>query len=152
MKVLFVLFIVVPIVEMFVLIKVGSLIGALPTVALVLLTAVVGVALIRAQGFSTLRRAQVRMAHGEVPAQEMIDGLCLAVGGVMLLTPGFVTDTFGFLLLVPGVRKWMLQGLIARATIIGAAPGRSHTAGASPSDQGPQTLEGEYQREDPRDR
>ena len=105
MRILLVIFFTVPLVEMYVLIKVGEQIGALPTVGLVVLTAVIGVALLRQQGLSTLTRGVSRLQRGEMPAREMLEGLLLAVGGALLLTPGFVTDALGFLLLIPWSRQ-----------------------------------------------
>lgn len=137
------LFIVIPLIEMVVLIEVGGVIGAIPTVALVCLTALIGVSLIRAQGLSALRRAQWRTNHGELPAQEMMDGLCLAVAGAMLLTPGFVTDTFGFLLLVPSLRRHLFQKL-ASNVIVGGSVGDPQS---SRRESRHRTLEGEYWRD-----
>ena len=104
MPVFFFLFIVMPIAELAVLIQVGSVIGVLNTVGLVFLTAVIGAWLLRQQGLATLLRANERLNSGELPAKEVAEGLILAVGGAMLLTPGFITDTFGFLCLLPGSR------------------------------------------------
>src|SRR5690606_19661020 len=101
---LFLLFVLTPIVEMWVLIKVGGVIGALPTIGLVLLTAVIGLALLRMQGFATLLRARQKMEEGQLPAKELVEGIFLAVGGALLLTPGFVTDALGFACLLPGTR------------------------------------------------
>ncbi len=109
---LLIIFIVLPILEMWVLISVGSKIGALPTIGLVLLTAIIGLGLLRQQGFTTLMRARQRMDAGEVPAQEMAEGLCLAVGGALLLTPGFITDTIGFFCLIPGLRRKLVKGVL----------------------------------------
>lgn len=101
MRYLLLLFIVMPVVEMWLLITVGRQIGALPTIGLVLLTAVVGVALLRAQGFATLFRARQKMDLGELPAMEMAEAIVLAVCGALLLTPGFATDVLGFAGLIP---------------------------------------------------
>jgi UPF0716 protein FxsA len=100
-------FIVVPIAEIAVLIRVGGLIGTWETVALVILTAVIGTALFRAQGTRVLLRAQDVMAQGGFPAKELFDGVCILAAGVLLLTPGFITDTLGLALLVPGLRVWI---------------------------------------------
>lgn len=108
------LFIVIPIAEMWLLIEVGGEIGALNTIGLVFLTAIIGFALLRQQGVSTLARAQQRMAQGEMPAKEMAEGICLAVGGALLLTPGFITDAFGFVCLLPGLRHIFIGGLLRR--------------------------------------
>ena len=108
---------IVPVIEMVVLIEVGSAIGSLPTIALVFLTAVLGVALLRQQGAATLLRAMRRMDHGALPAQEMLEGVVLAVGGALLLTPGFVTDAFGFACLFPPTRRFFLERLLARVQL-----------------------------------
>jgi UPF0716 protein FxsA len=114
MRFLFALFIAVPIVEMVVLIQVGQQIGALWTIALVLLTAFIGINLLRHQGLATLSRASWRIQAGQIPAQEMLEGILLAVGGALLLTPGFVTDSIGFLLLVPFSRQFFASRLMGR--------------------------------------
>ena len=101
---LLVLFLVVPLAEIYVLIEVGSQVGAIATVALVVLTAVVGAALMRAQGLATLLRARDAMAKGEVPALELLEGAFILIAGALLLTPGFITDAAGFACLVPSVR------------------------------------------------
>ena len=102
-------FIVLPILEMYVLIKVGGNLGALNTVLLVLLTALIGVALLRVQGFRTLINARNKLGMAQLPAEEMITGIFLAIGGALLLTPGFITDIFGFLCLVPLTRRILLK-------------------------------------------
>lgn len=150
MRVLFVLFIIVPLLEMLLLIKVGGIVGAFPTIALVCLTAFIGVGLIRAQGFLTMRRAQEKLARGEVPAQEMLDGLSLIVGGVLLLTPGFVTDGLGFVLLIPSLRRGLLHKVLAKAMksggfAAGGAFSRGHFDQAS--NDGPRVFQGEFERE-----
>ena len=114
MRFLFALFIAIPILEMVVLIQVGQQIGALWTIVLVLLTAFIGINLLRYQGLSTLSRATWRMQSGQIPAQEMLEGILLAMGGALLLTPGFVTDTIGFLLLLPFTRQFFASRLMGR--------------------------------------
>jgi len=111
-KVFFVLFLVVPLVELYVLIQVGSEIGALPTILLTLFTAIFGAGLMRHQGISTLQKAQTNMAQGQVPAVEMFEGVLIFVGGVLLLVPGLITDALGFLLLLPFFRQWLAVKLI----------------------------------------
>jgi UPF0716 protein FxsA len=112
MKYLLLLFIIMPVMEMWILIEVGSRIGAVPTIGLVLLTAVIGLALLRQQGFSTLLKVNQKMESGEIPAQEMLEGIFLAVGGALLLTPGFVTDAVGFACLIPWSRRWLVKRVI----------------------------------------
>ena len=102
-------FIVLPILEMYVLIKVGGNLGALNTVLLVLLTALIGVALLRVQGFRTLMNAKNKLGMAQLPAEEIVTGIFLAIGGALLLTPGFITDIFGFLCLVPFTRRILLK-------------------------------------------
>lgn len=109
MRILLLLFIVVPIVEMWLLITVGQHIGAIPTIGLVLLTAFIGVSLLRYQGAITLLKARAKLSTGELPAREMADGLFFAVGGALLLTPGFVTDVIGFACLTPGLRTVLIR-------------------------------------------
>lgn len=104
-----VIFLLVPIVEIFLLIQVGGIIGAPWTILLVVLTAVIGVRLLKIQGVSTLARAQNKMQTGQMPAQEMLEGMGLVVAGAFLLTPGFFTDTVGFLLLLPPTRAWLVS-------------------------------------------
>ena len=104
----------IPIVEMWILIEVGGWIGALPTIGLVVLTATIGLSLLKQQGLSTLMRARRKIDEGAIPASELVSGVMIAVGGALLLTPGFVTDALGFALLIPQTRKWLLFKLIDR--------------------------------------
>jgi len=116
---LFIIFVVLPIVEMWVLIETGSHIGGLNTIGLVLLTAMIGAVCLRQQGMSMLMEAQRKMQAGELPAHEMFGGLLLAVAGVCLVTPGFVTDSFGFLLLLPPVRKALGKAILSKVKVAG---------------------------------
>jgi len=109
--VLLLAFIIVPIAEIALLVHIGGLIGAWQTIGLVVLTAAIGTALFRAQGFRILMRTQDVFAQGGFPAKELFDGICVLVAGVLLLTPGFVTDTLGLALLVPGLRVWIGRAL-----------------------------------------
>jgi UPF0716 protein FxsA len=109
-----IIFMLVPIVEMWILIEVGGWIGALPTIALVVLTATLGLSLLKRQGLSTLLSARRKMDEGSIPASELVSGVMIAVGGALLLTPGFVTDAIGFALLIPQTRQWLLFKLIDR--------------------------------------
>lgn len=124
MRVLFLLFIVVPIIEMVLLIKVGQWLGVVPTIALVLLTAMIGVHLLRQQGLSTLLRANEKIAAGGLPAEEMLEGLVLAIGGALLLTPGFFTDALGFCCLLPFTRRAMIRKLLQKGVFVASqSPG-----------------------------
>ena len=108
------LFFIVPLVEIYFLVQVGEQIGAWKTILLVVITAIIGVTLLRQQGMRTLLKANQSMQAGQMPAKEMFDGLVLAVVGVLLLTPGFFTDAIGFILLVPVVRKVLLNSLMQK--------------------------------------
>jgi len=166
-RLLFLFFLVTPIVEMYLLISVGQWIGVWPTIGLVVLTATLGVALLRQQGFATLVRGQQRMAAGEMPAQEMMEALALAVGGALLLTPGFATDLLGFLCLLPLTRRALVAAVMRKGvvTMVGGLGGgmggmSGGDMGARPDAPrpGPRTsrgrdghhiIEGEFEREDP---
>ena len=102
-------FIVLPILEMYILIEVGSFIGALNTIGLVLLTALLGLILLRQQGFRTLLNARNKLMQAELPAEEIVTGIFLAIGGALLLTPGFVTDFIGFMCLLPFTRSFLMS-------------------------------------------
>ncbi|MEQ6884418.1 FxsA family protein [Salicola sp. Rm-C-2C1-2] len=162
MPVFLIAFIIIPVIEMVILIEVGGLIGALPTVGLVLLTAVIGAGMLRQQGAATLLRANQRMASGELPAQEMAEGLLLAVGGALLLTPGFVTDAVGFACLIPFTRRWLSGYVVNRMVFGGGASmgghyqyhqsGQFHDRGPRRDAYGNIIIEGEFeQQEQPRD-
>jgi UPF0716 protein FxsA len=148
------LFIIMPIAEMVVLIKVGGLIGVLNTIGLVLLTAVIGAWLLRQQGLATLLRANQRLNSGELPAKEVAEGLILAVGGALLLTPGFITDAVGFACLLPGSRHWLAAKALKRMTVAGQS--RSFYfgtgGGAGPFGQGPFDGHGPFGPQRPFDR
>ncbi|RRJ83315.1 FxsA family protein [Aestuariirhabdus litorea] len=147
MRILFLLFIIVPIVEMVVLIKVGEVIGAWYTVGLVLLTAVIGINLLRQQGLSTLMRANQRINSGELPAQEMVEGFLLAIGGALLLTPGFVTDTMGFACLIPPLRRLLVSKLLGSGRFFMAGQGPGYGP-RGPAGRDPDVIEGEYRRDE----
>jgi UPF0716 protein FxsA len=112
-----VIFLVVPIIEIYLLIQVGQVIGAGWTIFLVVFTAVIGVWLLRIQGLSTLTRAQQKLQQNELPAQEMLEGMGLVVAGALLLTPGFFTDTVGFFLLFPPARVWLVSRIVSRMVV-----------------------------------
>ncbi|ATC95988.1 FxsA family protein [Pseudoalteromonas tunicata] len=110
-KALFVLFIIVPIIEIALLIQVSDVIGGWSTIALVILTAFIGAKLVKQQGISALQNAQLQMAQGQMPTNELLAGVCIIIAGVLLLTPGIMTDIFGLLLLVPAVRAKLASQL-----------------------------------------
>jgi UPF0716 protein FxsA len=102
---LLLLFILVPAIELALLLEVGSHLGTLPTLGLIAVTGVVGASLARRQGLAVLGRAQDQMARGDLPAGSLADGVMILVAGALLITPGILTDAFGFLLLVPVFRE-----------------------------------------------
>ncbi len=156
MRWIFLFFTAIPIIEMYLLIEVGGYFGVVPTILFVMLTAVIGVALLRWQGTATLQRGMSRVGQGQLPGQEIAEGMMLAVAGALLLTPGFVTDAFGFLLLIPPVR-WFLAALAKRhlkvvdlsaggAAGTGFDPGpRTDYGSNNSSGDGPVIIEGEYE-------
>ncbi|MEH6576397.1 MAG: FxsA family protein [Amphritea sp.] len=162
MRFLFLLFIVIPIIEITLLINVGQAIGAWYTVGLVLLSAFIGVNMLRYQGFSTLARAQRRMDSGQIPGREMVEGIVLAVGGALLITPGFVTDVIGFLCLIPYTRQRFVDLLISRFTVVAMDHRQQHSQSDNPfanhgerpfkhtdgSVEKGDVIDGEYRRED----
>jgi UPF0716 protein FxsA len=109
--ILLVALLVVPLAEIAVLIEVGSWLGVAPTLALIVLSAVVGTWMLRRQGLGVLVRAQRLLEHGVLPVAEVFEGLCLVVAGALLLTPGFITDLIGAALLVPPVRALLYRQL-----------------------------------------
>ncbi len=102
---LFAIFAVVPVIELSVLIYVGSHIGTLNTIAIILLTAVVGAYMVRLEGLSVLYRIQRDLSEGVIPTEELINGAMILIAGALLLTPGFFTDLAGFLLVFPATRE-----------------------------------------------
>ena len=169
LRYLLLIFIAMPIIEMWLLITVGREIGALPTIGLVILTAAVGFSLLRQQGFATLFRARQKMDTGELPAIEMVEAIILAICGALLVTPGFVTDVVGFAGLIPGFRRLIVTGMVSKMDVVdyrsqttahyrhvppnGHAESSAHTSTRTSRQAGAETLEGEYWREvDEKDR
>ncbi|PKG38160.1 FxsA family protein [Psychromonas sp. Urea-02u-13] len=148
---LFVLFTAVSLLEIFVLVKVGSFLGALPTVALVIVTALIGSALVRSQGLQLIQQYQQRIAKGEMPGQQLVEGLMLIITGVLLVTPGFVTDFCGLMLLQPSIRGAIAKTLLANIKFSPAAMsgGFSQTqSGFSKPNIDSDVIEGEFERKD----
>ncbi|MGR8979282.1 MAG: FxsA family protein [Gammaproteobacteria bacterium] len=140
-QLLFLLFLTIPFAEIYILLAVGGIIGPLPTIFLVVLTAVVGAWLLRQQGFATFQRFQASLAQGVIPAYEMIEGPILLVGGALLLTPGFITDILGFACLIPQLRKKIAQYVIEKHLIQAGGGFRTKPADKS-------VLEGEFRKEE----
>lgn len=145
-RIFLVLFLLVPLFEIYLLIKVGGIIGAIPTVFMVVFTAVLGALLLRHQGIYTLGKVQGALAKGELPTLAMLEGVVLIISGALLLTPGFFTDTIGFLGLIPALRQRLILMVMERGLVstLRKGPG-AHGTGTG---QGPRTLEGDYRRED----
>lgn len=123
---LFLLFVAVPLIEIALFIQIGGWLGLWPTLGLVVLTALVGTVLMRAQGMAALDRLQAALERGRDPTGPLADGAAVLIAGMLLLTPGFFTDTLGIALLVPALRKriiaWAGRSLAARATAIRPGP------------------------------
>ncbi len=166
--ILLLLFIAVPIIEISLFIQVGGVLGMWPTIGLVIITAFFGATLVRSQGLQTLMSVQGRLQQGELPAQQIVEGVMLAVAGVLLLTPGFMTDVFGMAVLLPAPRAWLAKQLMSKVKVGNMAAGgfQSHShfqqgnpfeqnnpfeqSGSRPRDnyQDGDTFEGEYQKKD----
>ena len=127
----------IPLFELYLLIQVGTEIGALPTIGLSILTAVLGTFLVRVQGFSVLLRVREMLDRDEVPALEVLNGALLLIAGVMLLLPGFLTDAVGFLLLIPPLRRLLILRFVR------VVPAHRRPRGEA----GPRVIEGEFRRE-----
>ncbi len=131
----------VPLLEIYLLISVGRMIGAGATVLVVVLTAVLGAWLLRLQGLHTLARVQTATQNGKLPAVELVEGLILLACGIALLTPGFFTDAIGFLALVPSIRRRAAEGLLRHFLNRPDLHVNVHAQHAN-------TIEGNYRRED----
>lgn len=149
---------VLPLLEIAVFVEVGDAIGAWPTVGLVVLAAVVGSLLLRTQGLSVLRRAQMAAQRGEAPVGAVFEGFCVVVAAVLLMIPGFISDAIGLLLFVPAVRnrlgRWLLDRLqrsgAMRVWTAGAGPQQRPGHRPRPFDAGqPGVIDGEYREIDP---
>ena len=115
---LFLAFTIIPIIEIYLLIKIGAIFGALAAVTLVILTGFLGAFLARMQGLQTLYRIQESLREGRMPSGELLDALLIVIAGLLLLTPGFLTDSAGFLLLMPvtrnSIKHWLRRRIELR--------------------------------------
>ncbi|TEW53457.1 FxsA family protein [Psychromonas sp. RZ22] len=146
---LFLIFTGVSLLEIYVLVKVGGFLGAWPTVLLVIVSALVGSALVRSQGLQLVRELQRRMAAGEMPGQQLIEGIMLIITGVLLVTPGFVTDLCGLLLLVPSIRANIAKALMANVKFSSATMGGFSQQGFTQKNQDDDSvIEGEFERKE----
>ena len=102
---LLLLFVFLPMIELYLLIMLGARIGPMPTIGLIVLTGIIGASLARQQGISTLAKIQSELKEGRAPTKELIEGAMILVGGLVLLTPGILTDLFGFAMMIPSIRR-----------------------------------------------
>lgn len=105
MRYLFLMIIIIPAADIGVLLFSGKTIGVLPTLLFILLTGVLGAYLAKKEGLQTIRKAQEQLRYGQIPGESVLDGVCILIGGTLLITPGFITDILGFLMLFPPTRK-----------------------------------------------
>ncbi|MFO6423105.1 FxsA family protein [Motilimonas sp. KMU-193] len=170
---LFLLFTTTSLLEIFILVKVGGILGAWPTIGLVIVTALVGSSLVRSQGIQTMFKVQQRMNQGEMPGQQLVEGMMLVIAGVLLVTPGFVTDFLGLMLLQPSIRAHLAKAAMSKLQVQMVTPAagfqggfnghfdpRTHSQGSPFStdiNDGPaqdaskakgSTIEGEYERKE----
>ncbi len=143
-QILFLFFLIAPFVEIYVLLQVGGIIGAFPTIFLVVFTAALGAWLLRRQGLATWQRFQASLNQGTIPAYEMIEGPILLVGGALLLTPGFFTDAMGFACLIPALRRKIAQYIIENHLLATGSGSVFRQAQQRDRD----IIEGEYRHED----
>ena len=141
-QIVFLVVLIIPFAEIYLLLQVGAVIGAFPTIFLVVFTAVLGAWLLKQQGFATFHRFQTSLAQGEIPAYEMIEGPIILAGGLLLLTPGFITDLLGFACLIPQLRKKIAQYIIENHLIQANGPFQQSKNAEN------NVLEGEYTKED----
>ncbi|WXL24979.1 FxsA family protein [Ectopseudomonas mendocina] len=143
------LFVLFPILELAVIIKVGSSIGVLSTLLLIIGSGILGAFLLRLAGVATALRARERLARGEMPEEEMFDGLFMALGGGLLLLPGFISDIIGLLCLLPLTRRFLIGKMRARAAEQAERQRAFFDDAAARSGQTrPNVLEGEFERRD----
>lgn len=158
---LFIIFIVVPLLELMLLLEVGSIIGSGWTFLIIILTAIIGTRLVRQQGISTWGNIQQELAQGQLPAKAIFDGICILISGVLLITPGFMTDVFGLLLLTPPFRAFVYLNVGSRIQVVGGSQSRNTFEGEftqqqetndfitrGTSEHKPTTIDGEYSRKD----
>lgn len=119
------LFILVPVVEISFLIRVGESIGGFNTILMVIATAVLGVYLVRQQGFETLKKVQTQTNQGKMPAMEMAEGIILLLSGIVLLLPGLLTDILGFTMLIPPIRRGVVAWFVKRSIVNAATQGQN---------------------------
>ena len=153
MRVFLLLLLLFPVLELFVLVKVGMLIGFLPTFLLVVGGSMLGIFVVRVAGLATAMSARQSLARGELPAQQMLDGLMMTVGGGLLVLPGFISDVLGLLCLMPFTRRLIVGKVRRRAEVQASrqrafaedmhSAGSMHPGAARPEARRPEVIEGE---------
>lgn len=138
MRILFPVFAIATLIEIYFIIKVGEVIGGFSTVLLIVLTAFIGSFLVKQQGISTLQKAQMKINTGQIPTVEMLEGVIIFISGILLLTPGFITDGVGILGLIPMVRNKIIAKFSTQTL---ATFQRKNTIDS-------ETIEGEFWRKD----
>ena len=142
LQTILIIILIIPFLEIYLLLEVGSLIGAIPTIFLVASTAIIGTWLLKEQGFSTFQKLQENLRLGILPAYEMIEGPIILAGGLLLLTPGFITDILGIVCLIPSLRKRIAQYIIENSLI------QQRGSFTEESSTRTNVLEGEFEKED----
>ncbi len=138
----FLAFLIIPFVEIYLLLQIGGIVGVLPTIVLVVSTAIIGVALLKRQGLATWQRFQSNMSQGQLPAIEIMEAVALLIGGALLLTPGFFTDIIGFACLIPAIRQKIVLAIIAKRGQTTGHTDNHHTTSTE------NIIEGEFKKED----
>lgn len=142
----FIIFIIIPLAELFVFGMVGDEIGLINALFLALITAVIGGAVVRHQGLQTLGAVQNAMQAGKIPAGELFDGICLIISGATLITPGFITDTVGFLLLIPAVRDALKHTIKTHTSwTMDARMGGQHSTHQNHQSHDPHVIDVEFE-------
>jgi len=142
LQTILIIILIIPFLEIYLLLEVGGLIGAIPTIFLVASTAIIGTLLLKEQGFSTFQKLQENLRLGILPAYEMIEGPIILAGGLLLLTPGFITDILGIVCLIPSLRKRIAQYIIENSLI------QQRGSFTEESSTRTNVLEGEFEKED----
>ncbi|ART81137.1 FxsA protein [Oceanisphaera avium] len=154
----FLVFVAATLLEIFVFIEVGAALGTWSTIALILLSAIVGLSLVRIQGFYTLMEVQRKISAGEPPAKEVLAGIMLALSGVLLVLPGFVSDILGLVLLLPPVRHWLVERWLSKVVLHSQTQGHTFSGEFHRTDtpnherlseDAGTTFEGDFERKDP---
>lgn len=142
-----IIFVLIPLAEVYAFITVGEEIGVLKTLLLCVLTAVIGGLLVRHQGLETLMKGRASLTHGQMPMDALFDGICIIIAGALLLTPGFVTDSIGFSLLIPPFRRFM-RDIIVRYNLVKT---EKYTVKKTYTQQNNDIIEGNYEKIDEND-